>query len=247
MHQGVEDATTSVLGGWFMPTECVRGYARMMRKVVTRHGVPRAIYSDKGSVFRDAKDGSITQFALVIRDLGVRMVFENSPQAGQSARRALQLHRPDEAPPDALRFGIGSYSELNAWFNDFYAPYLNSKFIRAARPGRRLRGPAALTGPQRGVPHEGDKALARLHHLLRGSVYMMADADGVALKIPDGTRLDVHADTLSDEMYVERSGRRWACVRVANREGRGPVGAQDRRELQRLPSEMQGEGAARRG
>lgn len=38
-------------------------------------------------------------------------------------------------PPDALRFGIGSYSELNAWFKDFYAPYLNSKFIRAARPG----------------------------------------------------------------------------------------------------------------
>lgn len=135
MHQGMEDAITSVLGGWFMPTECVRGYARMMREVVTRHGVPRAIYSDKGSVFRDAKDGSITQFALVIRDLGVRMVFENSPQAGQSARRALQLHRPDEAPPDALRFGIGSYSELNAWFKDFYAPYLNSKFIRAARPG----------------------------------------------------------------------------------------------------------------
>ncbi len=76
---------------------------------------------------------------------------------------------------------------------------------------------------------------------------MMADADGVALEVPNGTRLDVHADALSDEMYVERSGRRWACVRVANREGRGPVGAQDRRELQRLPSEMQGEGAARRG
>lgn len=52
-----------------------RGYARMMRKVVTRRGVPRSIYSDRDSVFRAVEDGSPTQFAFMMRDLDVRMIF----------------------------------------------------------------------------------------------------------------------------------------------------------------------------
>ncbi len=128
MHLCVDDATTSVMGGWFMPTECMmRGYARMMREVVTRHGAPRAICPDKGSVFRTFKDGSPTQFALMMRDLRGRMVFANSLQVKVRVERynstaQMRLHA------DALRFGIGSCDEFNAWFNDFYASYPNSKF-----------------------------------------------------------------------------------------------------------------------
>jgi hypothetical protein len=85
MHHAVDDATTGVLGGWFMERECMRGYARMMREVVTRHGIPRSMYSDRDSVFRAVKDGSPTQLALMMRDLGVRMVFASSPQAKEPA------------------------------------------------------------------------------------------------------------------------------------------------------------------
>ena len=80
----------------------------------------------------------------------------------------------------------------------------------------------------------------------RGWVYMMADADGVVLEVPDGTELDVHVDAITEEMYVERSGRRWACVPVAKREGRGQMGVRDRRDLQRLLGEMQ-QGGVRKG
>ena len=75
--------------------------------------------------------------------------------------------------------------------------------------------------------------------------YVMADADGELLEVPDGTRLDVHVDAITEEMYVERSGRRWACVPVAGREGPGPSAVRDRRDLQDLLSDMQGDGAAR--
>ena len=71
------------------------------------------------------------------------------------------------------------------------------------------------------------------------------DADGELLEVPDGTRLDVHVDAITEEMYVERSGRRWACVPVAGREGPGPSAVRDRRDLQDLLSDMQGDGAAR--
>ena len=81
----------------------------------------------------------------------------------------------------------------------------------------------------------------------KGMVYMMVDADGVVLETPDDTGLDVHVDAITEELYVERSGRHWACVPVARRSGRGPGAAQDRRDLQRLLSEMQRGGAAREG
>lgn len=247
MHLGVDDATTSVLGGWFMPSECMRGYARMMREVLTRHGVPRSIYSDKDSVFRATKDGSPTQFALMMRDLGVRMIFAGSPQAKGRVERYNSTAQM-RLPTDAVRFGISSYDELNPWFNEFYAPYLNTKFsYRPLDPTSDfapLPEGLDLSEVLRTRETRVSRGCAISHG---GTVYMMADDDGVLLEVPDGTELDVHVDAISEEMYVERSGRRWACVAVAKREGRGPAPAQDRRELQRLLSEMQGENAARRG
>lgn len=51
-----------------------------------------------------------------------------------------------------------------------------------------------------------------------GARYMMADADGVVLEVPDGTVLDVHVDAVTEEMYVEHSGRRWGCRPISPRE-----------------------------
>lgn len=80
-----------------------------------------------------------------------------------------------------------------------------------------------------------------------GARYMMADADGVVLEVPDGTVLDVHVDAVTEEMYVERSGRRWGCRPISPREPADISSAPDCRGLQHLLSQMSGENAARRG
>ena len=211
MHLAVDDATTGVLAGWFMERECMRGYARMMRQVVTRHGVPRAMYSNKDSVFRAVKDGSPTQLALMMRDLGVRMIFASSPQAKGRVERYNSTAQT-RLPTDLVRFGVTSYGRLSPWFNEFYAPYPNSKF------SYRPLDPRSDFMP---LPEELDLSevfRTRETRLSRGCsisykrvTFMMADVDGVLLEVPDGTRLDVHVDAITEEMYVERSGKRWAC------------------------------------
>ena len=49
---------------------------------------------------------------------------------------------------------------------------------------------------------------------------MMMDLDGVVLGVPNDTRLNVHMNAITTEIYVERSGMRWKCVPVTEREGR---------------------------
>ena len=78
-------------------------------------------------------------------------------------------------------------------------------------------------------------------------MYAMCDSDGVLLEVPDGTSLDVHVDVVSGELYVERGGRRYACVPLARRERPGMIGAADRRELQLLLGEMRAGRAPGRG
>lgn len=80
LHLAVDDATTEVLSGCFMPLECMRGYARMTERMVRGSGVPEAMYSDRHSVFRSARAGTGTQLAMMLSDLGVRMVFAGSPR-----------------------------------------------------------------------------------------------------------------------------------------------------------------------
>jgi hypothetical protein len=75
----------------------------------------------------------------------------------------------------------------------------------------------------------------------------MVDADGVVLEVPDDTRLDVRVDAITEEMCVERSGKRWFCVPLETRSSYSPIWAQDRRTMQRFLSLMQSSEAIREG
>lgn len=40
-----------------------------------------SLYSDKHTIFRSSKEGNLTQFSQMMADLGIEMIFANSPQA----------------------------------------------------------------------------------------------------------------------------------------------------------------------
>ena len=79
------------------------------------------------------------------------------------------------------------------------------------------------------------------------AICAMVDADGVVLEVQDDTRLDVHVDAITEEMCVERSGKRWSCVPLETRSSYSPIWAQDRRTMQRFLSLMQSSEAIREG
>ena len=127
LHLAVDDATDEVLAGWFLPTECLEGYIKMLEILLTKHGIPENFYSDRHTILISSIDGNLTQFGEMCKDLGINIIAALSPQAKGKVEEKNNVIQ-NRLPNDIKRFNIKTYEELNIWFNDFYIDYLNKKF-----------------------------------------------------------------------------------------------------------------------
>lgn len=240
LHIAVDDATTEVLAGCFMPTECIRGYARMTERMVLAHGAPEALYSDKHSVFVSTKGRAKgpTQYAMMLSDLGIRQILAGSPQAKGRVERynyTEQLRLVN----DIIRFGVRDYDHLDSWFNEFYAAYLNAKFSfppaeasSAFRPLPEGFEPASVFR----VRHERIARNGMISYEM--GLYLMVDGDGVVYDPGEGVRVNLYIDVWTEEMYVERYGKRYACVLASVRRHEKTELVGNQKELQELLDKM---------
>ena len=91
----MDDATGTVAQAVFRTTENTRGYLVLLEGLVRRWGIPLALYSDRHAAFKyNARQKPVpvetTQFARVMRELGVQQIFALSPQAKGRVERMLE-------------------------------------------------------------------------------------------------------------------------------------------------------------
>lgn len=127
LHLAVDDATGEILCGYFMPTECLYGYTKLLELLVTLHGIPENIYSDRHSILINHLTGEKTQFGLMCDDLGINQIAALSPEAKGKVEKMNETIQ-NRLLNDIKRYHIKTYSKLNEWFNSFYKDYLNQKF-----------------------------------------------------------------------------------------------------------------------
>lgn len=127
LYLAIDDATGEILCGWFMPTECLEGYTRLLYLLLTEHGIPENIYSDRHSVLIPRKEDGTTTFGSICKDLGVNQIAALTPEAKGKVER-MNKTLQNRLLNDIKRFNIKTYSELNEWFNSYYKKYLNKKF-----------------------------------------------------------------------------------------------------------------------
>ena len=217
LHLSVDDATTEVLAGWFMPTECQSGYCHMMRLEIEKNGIPKAIYSDRHTIFKNIKDGSKTQFGLMMDRLGIRMIFAGSPEAkGRIERCNGTCQR--RLPNDIVRFHIKTYDQLNVWFNEFYIPYLNSKF--AFNP---IDPNSAYTQIEPDFDYSRvfyatlTRTMSSDTFSIDKTLYSVLNEYGEVMHIRDRLTVDVHIDAFTKEMYVWKHAKRYELLKVGQR------------------------------
>jgi len=89
----IDDATGEVVAALFRDEEDAHGYMLLLHSIVTRHGIPLAIYSDRHSAFIHTESATETideqlagqrnrtQVGRLLEDLGVELILALSPQA----------------------------------------------------------------------------------------------------------------------------------------------------------------------
>lgn len=123
----LDDATGKILSGWFTPNESQIGYCYVFKLMFIKNGLPEVIYADRTSILWDSKENQRTQVARMLDELGIELIFANTPQAKGKIERMNETIQ-NRLLNDIKRYKIKTYSELNKWFNDFYIDYINNKY-----------------------------------------------------------------------------------------------------------------------
>ena len=131
----VDDAIGAVAQAVFRTSEDTRGYPVLLEGLVRQWGIFLALYSDRHATFKyNARQKPVpvetTQFARVMRDLGIRHIFALSPQAKGRVERMLETFQ--DRLTTELRFaGASTIDEAGLVLQEFL-PRFNARFSVAA-------------------------------------------------------------------------------------------------------------------
>lgn len=134
----VDDATGTAWG-LFSDQETTWAAADVLRAWIERHRVPRALYADRDSVYVHTPsqaeklrgEAAETQFGRMCRQLGIRIITANSPQAKGRIERGHGTHQDRLIKKLRLK-GISSQEEANRYLRERYWADHNRRFARAA-------------------------------------------------------------------------------------------------------------------
>jgi len=127
----VDDATGKIMKAQFVPSESIWSYFSLTESYIQEHGRPRAFYVDKHSVFRVNIEGAlsgrgVTQFGRAMKELGIELIFANSPQAKGRIERSNKTLQ-DRLVKELRLQGISTPEEANA-FLPIFLEDLNRRF-----------------------------------------------------------------------------------------------------------------------
>jgi len=126
----IDDATGKVAHALFREQEDSTGYLMLMREVVTRYGIPLAVYHDRHSIFEVAPDmrpsvaeqlegkPPLTQFGRLMEELGIESIAALSPQAKGRIERLWGTFQ-DRLVSELRLAQVATIEEANRFLPDF--------------------------------------------------------------------------------------------------------------------------------
>lgn len=140
LHGAIDDATGKLAGLYMTQNECLFGYEEMMRCCCLKFGVPQSVYSDKHTIFRSPKTGkltveeeiqgktvNLTQFGRAMHELGVDIIYANSPEAKGRVERMWQTLQ-SRLPVEFAKREIRTVSAANKFLQEEYIDQFNKRF-----------------------------------------------------------------------------------------------------------------------
>lgn len=132
----IDDATSKLKAMQFVSSETTEGYFDLVKEYVENYGRPLAFYSDRHSIFRvnhkEALTGNgMTQFGRALKELDIKLICANTPQAKGRVERANQLLQ-DRLVKEMRLLNISNMKEGNRYLPKFIKKH-NQRFGVAAQ------------------------------------------------------------------------------------------------------------------
>jgi transposase len=126
----IDDATKRTYGKFF-ESETTEAYMTVTEEYIKKYGRWEVAYSDKHGIFRVNTPGctkreSLTQFGRALKELGIRLMCANSPQAKGRVERMNQTLQ-DRLVKEMRLVGINDIHRANEFLLTFWDPF-NEKF-----------------------------------------------------------------------------------------------------------------------
>lgn len=151
----IDDATGLVLGAVFREQEDAAGYLLLLRDLVTAHGLPAAVYTDRHGIFRPARRTPLTldeqlrgrpdptQVGRALEELGIHWIPASSPQAKGRVERLGGTFQ-DRLVSELRLAGVRDLAGATAFLPAYLARH-NQRFARPAADGATAFRPVPPT------------------------------------------------------------------------------------------------------
>ena len=136
-----DDATGKPLYGLFQKEEDLKGCFLVTRAVFEAYGLPSCFYLDRASQFTTTRHGGIhisqndtepTQFERAMGELGIRLIFADSPQARGRGERINQTFQ-DRLVSKLRLHTITTAEAATQYLNEIFIPKFSKRF--GVKPG----------------------------------------------------------------------------------------------------------------
>jgi len=117
----IDDATSDIYFAGFFPSETTFNCMEAIKSVLQNYGVFSAIYVDRAGTYGGGKRQLFCQFKRALEEIGINVIFANSPQAKGRVERSYRTFQ-DRLVPE-LRFkNIENVEDANNYLKDYFIP-----------------------------------------------------------------------------------------------------------------------------
>ncbi|MFC4699804.1 ISNCY family transposase [Glaciecola siphonariae] len=116
----IDDATSEVHAEFF-PSETTVGCLKVMRDCIETKGVFKTLYVDRAGIFGGPKRCNFSQMQRACDELGIEIIFANSPQGKGRVERAFDTFQ-DRLVPELRLNNINDIAAANAYLKHVFIP-----------------------------------------------------------------------------------------------------------------------------
>jgi hypothetical protein len=117
----IDDADNEVPYAEFFPAEDTISCMRVLEQIVRKKGLFNVLYVDKAGIFAGPKRAHFSQVKRALEELGIHIIFANSPEAKGRIERLWNTLQDRLIPEMRIR-NINNYDTANSFLNEQYLP-----------------------------------------------------------------------------------------------------------------------------